>query len=147
MGGLGMGGFVADKDVFPPSDALGTSFDALSEDVDTIDNPLDLTIRWGEALAYNLTVQPGMYTLTVSSLELFYNNVGDRLFGITYAVDGGDEQQLASGVDLVKDFGKLAPASWTTEPFRVGAVVTVKLLEEKNAACVSTLELVPALNP
>jgi len=147
MGGLGMGGFVADKDVFPPSDALGTSFSARGKDVDAIDNPLDLTIRWGEALAYTLTVQPGMYTLTVSSLELFFSNVGDRLFGITYAVDGGDEQELASDVDLIKDFGKLAPASWTTKPFRVDAVVTVKLLQKKNAACVSSLELVPASVP
>lgn len=144
MGGPAVNDFIADVDAFAPGTRLGNAFTARGDAIGSVGG-VDQTIRWNQSLSYELPVPaPGMYEVTIASVELFFSNVGERIFNVSVEVEGV-ETLLASGVDLVSDFGELQRATWTTGPLRIERAVTVRLVGEEDNACVSAIWMSPVM--
>lgn len=108
---------------------------------------MDQTIRWGESLSYTLPVPvAGMYEVTIASVEHFHTNIGQRVVSVSVEVEGV-ERVLASGVDLLRDVGRLVRATWTTGPLRIERAVSVRLVGEADSACVSAIWMSPVMAP
>ncbi|GAB0492129.1 hypothetical protein MMPV_003388 [Pyropia vietnamensis] len=145
MGGPTIEDFIADGDVFASGTWLGMPYVAADDILSSVQLPVDQTIRWGASLSYNLTVPvPGMYEVNIASVELFHTDIGERVFNVSVEVEGV-ETLLASNVDLIRDYGRLTRATWTTEPLRLERVVTVRLVGEVDNACVSAIWMVPVV--
>lgn len=140
-----MDDYIADVDAFAPGTSLGVSYTAAVGDAASVELPVDRTIRWGKSLTYELRVPAaGMYDVHVASVELFHANADERVFNVSVSVDGGAETLLATGVDLVRDFGRLVRATWRTGPTRIERTVTVRLVGEVENACVSSIWMMPS---
>lgn len=146
MGGPAVDDYIADVDAFAAGTSLGASYTAAAGDAGSVELPVDRTIRWSKSLTYELRVPAaGMYDVHVASVELFHANVGERVFNVSVAVDGGAETLLATGVDLVRDVGRLVRATWRIGPTRIEGAVTVRLVGEVENACVSSIWMMPVV--